>query len=201
MNSIRACQGSHVSQSSQLANPDARIGIASSGDLRSLNHCVTFANGLQTGDCLRFSRCFWEHASINKDWAFFQTTIKETALFDGLHYVVYWQEGDGVLARSESSVVRGAAAWGKPGMAVSAMGALQVSLYSGQLYEDNIVVITTKDKHDLQSIWCYCASADYAPRVRKLDQALKVRAPLVKVPFDLVHWQKVAAKKISGRIA
>jgi len=194
-NSIRACQGRRISQSSQLTNPDARIGIASSGDLRALNHYATFANGLQTGDYPRFSRCFWECASINKDWAFFQTTIKETALFDGLHYVVYWQEGDGVLARSESSVVRGTAAWGKPGVAVSAMGALQVSLYSGQLYDDNTVVITPKDERDLPCIWSYCASADYAPQVRRLDQALKVRAPLVKVPFDLAYWQKVAAEK------
>jgi len=80
-------------------------------------------------------------------------------------------------------------------VAVSAMGALQVSLYSGQLYDDNTVVITPKDERDLPCIWSYCASADYAPQVRRLDQALKVRAPLVKVPFDLAYWQKVAAEK------
>jgi hypothetical protein len=194
-NSIRESQGAKVTQSSQLKNPDARIGIASSGNMPALNHYAAFANGLQTGDYPRFSRCFWELVSVKKDWSFFQTTIEKTKLFDGLHFIVYWQEGDGVLARSESSVVRGTAAWGKAGVAVSAMGALQVTIYSGQLYDDNTVVITPNDKRDLPAIWSYCASDDYAPQVRRLDQALKVRAPLVKVPFDLAHWQKVAAEK------
>jgi hypothetical protein len=194
-NSIRESQGAKVTQSSQLKNPDARIGIASSGNMPALNHYAAFANGLQTGDYPRFSRCFWELVSVKKDWSFFQTTIEKTKLFDGLHFIVYWQEGDGVLARSESSVVRGTAAWGKAGVAVSAMGALQVTIYSGQLYDDNTVVITPNDKRDLPAIWSYCASDDYAPQVRRLDQALKVRAPLVKVPFDLAYWQKVAEKK------
>lgn len=194
-NSIREGHGSKVSQSSQLKNPDARIGIASSQDIPALNHYAAFANGLQTGDYPRFSRCFWELLIVKKDWSFFQTTIEKTKLFDGLHFIVYWQEGDGVLARSESSVIRGTAAWGKAGVAVSAMGALQVTIYSGQLYDDNTVVITPNDKRDLPAIWSYCASDDYAPQVRRLDQALKVRAPLVKVPFDLEYWRKVAAEK------
>ncbi len=39
-------------------------------------------------------------------------------------------------------------------------------------------------------------SPEYRPAVRKLDQKLNVtNATLSKVPFDLAHWQKVAAEK------
>lgn len=192
---LREGEGSRVGQSSQLANPDALIGFVASDDTPALNKFASFSNGLQTGDYPRFSRCFWELASVAKDWSFFQTTVKKTALIDGLHFVVFWEDGDGVLAHSESSVVRGTAAWGKVGVAVSAMGALQVTLYSGQLYDDNTVVVSPREERYLPAVWAYCESDEYASQVRRLDQSLKVRAPLVKVPFDLAHWQKVAAEK------
>jgi hypothetical protein len=33
-------------------------------------------------------------------------------------------------------------------------------------------------------------------RIRRIDQAIKVTYPtLAKVPFDLAHWQKIAAEK------
>ena len=46
------------------------------------------------------------------------------------------------------------------------------------------------------AIWCFCSSPEYNHAVRKIDQKLNVtNATLIKVPFDLEHWQKVAAEK------
>ena len=45
-------------------------------------------------------------------------------------------------------------------------------------------------------IWCFCSSPEYTAEVRKINQKVQVaNSTLVKVPFDLAHWQKVAAEK------
>ena len=197
---IRRDRGCCASQLLQLSNPDARIVLqasegANSGTSTLLSVYASYNNGLQTGDYVRFGRCFWELDVVRKGWSFFQSTIAATMCYDGLHYVVFWESGRGVLASYPSAVVRGTAAWKKPGIAVSAMGCLPVSLYSGELYDDNTVVITPMKPGHNSAIWCFCSSPEYATLVRKIDQALKVRGPLVKVPFDFPHWERVAAEK------
>ena len=45
-------------------------------------------------------------------------------------------------------------------------------------------------------IWCFCSSHEYNEAVRQIDQSLKVtNASLVKVPFDLEYWTRVAEEK------
>ncbi|MGI8915881.1 MAG: hypothetical protein ACR2JY_19240 [Chloroflexota bacterium] len=45
----------------------------------------------------------------------------------------------------------------------------------------------------LPAIWAYCSSAEFHRDVRRIDQKLYVTSgTLVKVPFDLAHWQAVA---------
>jgi hypothetical protein len=73
---------------------------------------------------------------------------------------------------------------------------LQVTLYNGELFDNNSAVIIPNDPSHLPAIWCFCSSPDYYTAVREIDQKLNVtNATLVKVPFDLSHWQKVAAEK------
>ena len=48
----------------------------------------------------------------------------------------------------------------------------------------------------LPAIWCFCSSPEYNEAVRRIDQSLKVtNATLVKVPFDLDRWTKVANER------
>jgi hypothetical protein len=48
----------------------------------------------------------------------------------------------------------------------------------------------------IPAIWCFCSSPEYTAEVRKINQKVQVaNSTLVKVPFDLAHWQKVAAEK------
>ena len=48
----------------------------------------------------------------------------------------------------------------------------------------------------LPAVWCFCSSPEYAVSVREIDQKLNVtNATLVKVPFDLDHWKKVADER------
>lgn len=60
----------------------------------------------------------------------------------------------------------------------------------------NCATITPKNPSDLPAIWCFCSSPEYNEAVRRIDQKLNVtNATLVKVPFDLDRWQKVAAER------
>ena len=59
-----------------------------------------------------------------------------------------------------------------------------------------MAVVAPKDSAQLPAIWCFCSSPKYNKAVRRIDQSLKVtNATLVKVPFDLDHWTKVAAEQ------
>lgn len=56
-------------------------------------------------------------------------------------------------------------------------------------------IVPQKQEH-LAAIWAFCSSPDYFKAVRQIDKKLNVtNATLAKVPFDLAHWQKIAADK------
>ena len=76
------------------------------------------------------------------------------------------------------------------------MRELAVTLYAGDLFDISCTPVVPHDSEHLPAIWAFCSSPEYNIAVRALDQALKVtNATLVKIPFDLAHWQKVAAEK------
>lgn len=155
----------------------------------------TYKNGLQTGDYPRFAHKFWEQYPIYDGWRFFAGTIKKTKEYDGLTGIVKWDNGEGAMANSHSSTIRGTQAWGKKGIAVSAMGRLSVCLYTGALFDDNTVCVIANDEEHLAALWAYCSSKQYHDDVRVYDKSLKVRCSLVRPVFELEKWQKVAAKK------
>ncbi len=76
------------------------------------------------------------------------------------------------------------------------MNQLPVTLYSGELFDNNSAVISPEKAKHLPAIWTFCSSREFYDRVRDIDQQVKVtNSTLVKIPFDLAHWQKVAAEK------
>ena len=69
-------------------------------------------------------------------------------------------------------------------------------MYSGEAFDNNTSAIVVKNLADIPAIWCFCSSPEYHEAVRRIDQKLNVtNATLVKVPFDLERWQKVAAER------
>ncbi len=48
----------------------------------------------------------------------------------------------------------------------------------------------------LLPIWAFVSSEKFRDEVRRIDQSMKItNVTFLKVPFDLAHWQKVAAEK------
>ena len=76
------------------------------------------------------------------------------------------------------------------------MGPLPVTRYTGEYFDNNVAVLTVDKEDHLPAVWCFCESERFASGVREFDQKLNVtNANLVKVPFDLAHWQSIAVTK------
>ena len=76
------------------------------------------------------------------------------------------------------------------------MRTLAVTRYTGDKFDISCTPIIPNDPANLSAIWVFCSSPDYAVAVRRIDRKLNVtNATLVKVPFDLAHWQGVAAEQ------
>ena len=188
-----------VEQERQLENPDARVIIENVETSFLLAKYAQGVHGFGSKDSPRFFRQFWEIVFVDDDWQFLQTTVESTKCWDGLRQVVYWQNGKGILAelgRIGLAIPAGAIAWGKKGIAISQMRILPCAFYGGEIFDKNVAVILPNNPDHLPAIWCFCSSLDYNQAVRQMDQSLKVtNATLVKVPFNLPYWQKVAAEK------
>jgi len=187
-----------VEQAGQLGNPDARVTLRGGPEMNPLKKYANGFAGIQTGDFLRLGRLFWEITG-NSDWEFEATTPNATTHHDGKSCIILWENFEGLLSQRQKtgeSYVRGWKAFNNKGILVGQTGDLQVTLYNGELFDNNSAVIIPNDPSHLPAIWCFCSSPDYYTAVREIDQKLNVtNATLVKVPFDLSHWQKVAAEK------
>jgi len=185
-----------VKQDKQLSNPDSRVTLGEASEMTLLERFASSYQGITTGDNPRFICFFWEHPGWNGRWKSFQSTGDFSEHFVGRQQVFLWDGGRGVLASSSAARIQGQIAWNTKGVAVRQMRELPVTLNSGSPWDMNSATIVPKDQDNLAAIWCFCSSPEYREAVRRIDQKLNVtNATLVKVPFDLVHWQQVAAER------
>ena len=183
-------------QAEQLKNPDAAVLMRPIAGKRLLADSAESLVGLQTGDDLRYCLAFWEFQEFDRHrWEFLQHTPDVLTQYSGLTGLVRWEQGEGALHRSPGAYpTKGLKAIGKRGVAMHRMRILFPYHFSSCRFHQNVAVIVPSDPTNLLAIWCYCSSPEYAVAVREIDQKLNVtNATLVKVPFDLDHWERVAA--------
>ena len=184
-----------LEQRKEAENPDSRIALEESAGGTLLEKYANAWQGIASSDDPRFGRGFWEIPSLMEGWKFEQSTVEKTTSYGGREHILFWEDGHGKITEvcQKGATFRGASAWGKLGVALAQMGQLPCTMYSGELFAIGSSAIIPDNPAHLPAIWAFCSSAEYKAEVRKVDQALKVtNATLVKVPFDLEHWQKVA---------
>ncbi len=176
-------------QDRQLENPDARVALEEvSGAL--LANCSASYQGIKTGDDAAKRRCFWEQPISNR-WVWLQSTVSDTTSYGGMQAVLDWECEGRDMAR-----LQGVGGWEHCGVAVSQMQGLPVALFQGDKFDSNVSALPAKNLDHLPAIWSFCSSPEYNEAVRRIDQKLNVtNATLVKVPFDLDHWTKVANER------
>jgi hypothetical protein len=73
---------------------------------------------------------------------------------------------------------------------------LPASLYDGEFFDDNTNVVVPRRPIDLPAFYAYMKSGEFNRDLRRVNRKLNVTRELVEqFPFDLTHWQKVAAEK------
>ena len=185
-----------VEQAGQLENPDARVLLEPITNEELLSAISYSYHGLTSGDMPRMRFNVWEIERLGDIWIPYQGTVRDTTCYGGNECLLRWENGHGAIRILPGARQDGLDAWGKDGVLVSQMRSLPVTIYNKFAFDNNTAVIIPHDPSHLPAIWCFCSSPDYNIAVRKIDQKLNVtNATLVKVPFDLPHWQKVAAEK------
>ncbi|EAQ68741.1 Putative Type IIG restriction enzyme [Synechococcus sp. RS9909] len=190
------CSISVVNQLGQLSNPDTAIVFEEASKLPLLQNYADSLQGCGLADIVIFRKLFWEIKALTNGWVAHQSSPDGVGLYTGLHFAVKWDDGKGALANTPEATIRGRSAWGKNGIACAWLGRLPAGLYIGTLYDNSAAAIIPKNPAHLGAIWCFISSPEFAREVRKINQKAQVaNATLVKVPFDLALWQKVAAEK------
>jgi hypothetical protein len=197
-----------INQYLQLKNPDSVISASEiDAEKKKIGDYFECYQGLRTGDSIRFIRNFWEVKMFEDKWNLFQSTGKSDGeLFSGLSSIIFWENGKGTLHvyaritrdRLHDMHESGNLCWGKKGIAISQMSNLRVWYYSGEIYDSTIAVASPYPEVGdlLSAALSYMSSVDYHKDVRSLNQNLYVtNSTLVKVPFDLKYWQKIADEK------
>ena len=187
-----------VEQAKQLENPDARVALEEESNLPLLKKFADGLVGLQTSDDPMFVTAFWEVGSRDGDiWEFMQATPDIFSNYAGQSCMVRWEKGEGLLLSLPTAYpTKGLKAVGKSGIVIHRMRQLYSYHYGKERFHQNVATIVPHNPTHLPAIWCFCSSPKYNEAVRRIDQKLNVtNATLVKVPFNLDHWSKVAEEK------
>lgn len=191
-------------QARQLENPDFTIILGHQDSNNLLNNYSTCLAGIMNGDSAHFERQFWEFRTRPERFVFEQSSVTKIIHFGGMEKLIEFDDVNGHMflpaehrrIKLHNADERGNSIWGRRGIAISEMRSLPVSLYVGNKYDTNIGVLTTNNEAYLPAIWCFCSSPEYNTAIRSINQKLNVtNSSLVKVPFDLERWQKVAAEQ------
>lgn len=196
---------SQVEQAKQLENPDARVSFENKSEFSYLSDYAISYQGLRAGDKERFVLNHWEIQNHFEQWEPLRSSSKKASIFDGISQIILWEHGKGQLsqyAKENRNQLHdmhesGNLAWGVKGIALNQMGLLKASVYDGVMFDGNTnVIIPLSNGLPIEILWAYCSSKQYHDDVRAIDQKISVtNATLVKVPFDLEHWTKVADEK------
>lgn len=194
-----------VEQVKQLENPGSKVSLNALSSTSPLEEFAIISEGLHTGDYPRFGRTFWELNIVEGGWVFQQGGVTSSSFFSGMEHVLFWENGNGCMIRfvqerlgmdTVSAWIKGESVWGKTGVAIGAMRDLKPCSYQGVIFTHGIYAIIPKKDSYGSAIASFCTSKDFCHEARKLDQKVCIaRDSVAKVPFDLKHWQKVAARK------
>jgi hypothetical protein len=185
-----------VNQLNQLRNPDARVVLGEGQTGTLLERYADCYLGLHVGGWDTYRRSFWELPRLSSPWVPLQSSVGGEQFFDGMSDVAFWPDEGKMHEVNPNARVQGRPAWGHRGILITPMRNMPSAQYLGTLFDNNTNALIPKDESNLPAMVCFCSSPEFNQQVRAIDQSLKVtNGTVTKVPFDLAHWQRVAAER------
>jgi hypothetical protein len=178
-----------IVQATQIKNLDSRIIFDDLPIAPPLLEYAISIQGIITGDRDKWIRKYWEIFNCSPRWKYHQSTVENTQYYGGRENIIDWKtKGEGMVRpRIENPT------FGKSGIVINQMSNLAATIYTGEFYDNNCGIVVPTDTKLFPAIWAFCSSEEYSKYIRKLDPKLNItNVTLIKVPFDLAHWQKVA---------
>lgn len=185
-----------VEQAAQLGNPDATVVLDEIRRSSVLGEVAFSQQGITTGDANRYARRFWEVPANGVNWVYWQSTPPRDLHYAGRESILFYEEGRGALANDDGATLRGSSYFGKPGIVLSLMRDIPVTISTGEISDDNTAILRVRDPEHLAAVWAYAENAEFAANIRRINQKINI-APRVaeRIPFDLEYWTKVAEEK------
>jgi hypothetical protein len=185
-----------VEQAGQLKNPDAVVAVEQLASIARLSSYAQAFQGTGLGDIEQYRMSFWEISSFQRRWDLHVSSPVHGSDYSGMHFICKRRFENGAPDESPLISVRGRQAWGKKGVAIAWLGTLPASIYLGSMYDNSATCIIPFNQSHLLPVYAFCKSEHFNIDVRKINQKMQVaNATMVQVPFDLAHWQAVAAEK------
>jgi hypothetical protein len=183
-----------VGQRQLSLNREARISVAQVGSAPPLSKSVVSGEGCSTGDNDRFLRSFWE-LSEHRGWLRYSGPGFEHWSYCDNSLVVLWEDGKGELARSSQARIQNTELWERSGVLVGRVRGITATLFSGGCFSKGAVLVCPRDRANQLPIYAFLRSKEFENLVRTIDPRVSAATSvLTDVPFDLPHWQKVAAE-------
>jgi hypothetical protein len=169
-------------QSEQLNNPEARFMFESTSEHGDLLETLALANqGIKTGDDFLWRRKYWELPKRKTEWEFFLSTVSEDVFYGGRSDIINWATSGEGMTRPR----KGNKSIGKKGVAISQMGALPCTIYTGELYDSNVAPIVPFEENNLSKFWPFFISTEFELELRKIESKKSItNATFLKVPFS-----------------
>lgn len=180
-----------VRQASQLENPEAMMGLEDYSGRARLSSVATCSQGISPGDTDFLTVRFWE-IGLLRSWAPIQYPPETTSLYAGRESLIRINE----LPHHPSAAVRGEHLIGCRGFAFGQMNNLPVTRFEGVRFSNSTPVVVASRGDVDAALWCFFSSADFLREMKKLNDKSSIdNGYFTKIPFDLSHWQRVAAEK------
>ncbi len=183
------------SQQDFLTTPDHRVAFQQTRGHSLLSSYAISMRGIVSGDRELWVRNFWEFPKIEEGWRALQSTVEVIKNYGGREHVIDWRrKGAGMLRPGTKNE-----AYGSVGVAITQMGNLPCTIYSGELYDNNTGTVVPKKESDLSALWAFCRSNEFRKEVRKIDRKMNVtNATFLKVPIDIEYWRNEARTQCSS---
>lgn len=189
---LRGGQIALLAQGEQKKHPDSMISVARLATSDFLSRYAACYQGTSTGDNDRCVRLFWEPAvPLDDRWQYFASPPEETCYFGGMTDVVDWST---IEAGLTNPAIRGDRAWHQYGLIFGQMRDLPAAQYTGTKFSNSAPVLICNDPTHLPAVAAFVWSGAFVAAMRVANKKVSVdNGYITKVPFDLAHWQRIAA--------